>query len=122
MEAQPERPYKVIIVGGQKSGKTSFFRRWIYDEFLSAQHYVVSFIINHNNPHHSILLLSFYFDLMNLGIDFALKRMVDPAGLGENFLIKLWDIQGIFPIPFHTFSFWLLAVCCFASVCIFDLR
>ena len=33
---------------------------------------------------------------MQLGIDFALKRMVDPAGLSGNFLIKLWDIQGTF--------------------------
>lgn len=118
MEAQPERPYKVIIVGGQKSGKTSFFRRWIYDEFLSAQHYVVSFIINHNNPHHSILLLSFYFDLMNLGIDFALKRMVDPAGLGENFLIKLWDIQGIFPIPL-SYVFFLVVGCLLFCFCLY---
>jgi GTPase SAR1 family protein len=39
---QQEKPYKIIIVGGLKSGKTSFFRRWIYDEFSSAQHYVVS--------------------------------------------------------------------------------
>jgi GTPase SAR1 family protein len=43
MEPAPEKPYKIIIVGGLKSGKTSFFRRWIYDEFLSAQHYVVSY-------------------------------------------------------------------------------
>lgn len=38
-----ERAYKIIIVGGSKSGKTSFFRRWIYDEFLSSHRYIVSF-------------------------------------------------------------------------------
>ncbi len=38
----PEYVYKVIIVGSSQSGKTSFFRRWIYDEFVNSMRFNIS--------------------------------------------------------------------------------
>ena len=39
--------------------------------------------------------VNLHIDIVNMGIDFALKPMGEPAGLAGNYLIKLWDIPGM---------------------------